>query len=94
MNILLQMLPVYQLRVVGKSMEPTIHDGQTVLLNRCAYILFSPEIHDVVALKDPRDKKIIIKRVTKIQDDRYFVMGDNTTFSTDSRKFGMIEKKY
>lgn len=42
--------------------------------------------------RDPRDGKTIIKRIIKIENNRYFVEGDNKAASTDSRDFGMIDK--
>ncbi len=92
MNILFHLFPVYQLRVTGKSMEPTLHDGQIVLLNKLAYFFSLPKEKDIVALRDPRDKKILIKRIIKKEKNKFFVQGDNKAESTDSRKFGMIGK--
>ncbi len=74
-------------------MSPTIQSGQIVLANRLSYLLKLPAIQDVVALKDPRDGKILIKRIVKIKNKKYFVMGDNKSESTDSRAFGWITKK-
>lgn len=73
-------------------MSPTLSDGDVVLIDRIAYWFGSPAIGDIVALKDPRDGKVLIKRI--LQKDRagYFVQGDNKNYSTDSRVFGMIEK--
>lgn len=34
--------------VVGSSMEPTLYNGQTILVNRFAYVLFVPKKGDVV----------------------------------------------
>lgn len=92
MNILFYLLPVYQLRVIGKSMEPTLYDHQKVFLNRFAYLFSSPKKDEVIALRDPRDKKILIKRIISVDNNKYFVQGDNKEHSTDSRKFGMIGK--
>ena len=85
-------IPLYKFKISGSSMMPTFKDGDTVLVNRLAYLFGFPKIRDIVALKDPRDGKVLIKRVTKIVDSRYFVLGDNLEHSTDSRKFGMIGK--
>ncbi len=74
-------------------MVPTFQNNSTVLVNRFAYIFKNPQIFDIIALIDPRDGKILIKRIQKIENNTYFVTGDNTNASTDSRKFGMIEKK-
>jgi nickel-type superoxide dismutase maturation protease len=73
-------------------MYPTLSDGQIVLVNRLAYWFATPKTRDIVAVSDPRDGKILIKRITKIEGKQYFVQGDNKKASTDSRVFGMIEK--
>lgn len=74
-------------------MSPTLKPGQVVLVNRLAYLFHKPQREDIVAVKDPRDKKVLIKRITKISNDKYFIQGDNKKYSTDSRVFGMIRKQ-
>lgn len=61
--------------VDGQSMEPWIHSGEIVLLNRLAYGVMlpfmegylirwgEPGIGDVVAVRHPVEDKVIIKRV-------------------------------
>lgn len=84
--------PIYKYKVTGTSMLPAFRDGDIVLVNRLAYVFNKPQIGDVVAVKDPRDKKVLIKRIEKIVNRSYFVIGDNKLHSTDSREFGMIGK--
>ena len=74
-------------------MSPTIREGENVLVNRLAYVFQSPKVNDIIALFDPRDGKMLIKRIIKIEEKRYFVEGDNKNSSTDSRIFGMIERR-
>jgi nickel-type superoxide dismutase maturation protease len=83
---------MYKYKISGNSMSPTFSDGEEILVNRLSYILKKPKVRDIVAVKDPRDKKILIKRISRIEHGKYFVVGDNKEHSTDSRKFGMIEK--
>lgn len=71
-------------------MFPTFEQGEVVLINRLTYWFSAPEIGDVVAVRDPRDGKVLIKRITGSKGQRYFVQGDNKKYSTDSRVFGMI----
>ena len=71
-------------------MNPTFKAGDVVLVNRLSYIFSKPKIGDSVILKR---EKYIIKRVTKTKDNAFFVMGDNKKQSTDSRKFGWLNKK-
>jgi nickel-type superoxide dismutase maturation protease len=85
--------PIYKYKISGTSMGPTIKVGQTVLVNRLSYWFTKPKIDDIIALYDPRDGKILIKRITKKNRTKYFVEGDNKGASTDSRVFGWIEKR-
>jgi nickel-type superoxide dismutase maturation protease len=85
--------PIYKFKISGASMEPTIAAGETVLVNRLSYLFATPQRNAIIALRDPRDGKILIKRITKKNGTSYFVQGDNKFASTDSRVFGWIEKR-
>jgi len=50
-------------KIAGSSMEPFYKNGERVVVKKW---LLSPTINDVVILKDPRNSKIIIKRIVKI----------------------------
>lgn len=78
-------------KIVGHSMEPQIENGETVLVSSVPYWFKIPKIHDIVAFKDSTNK-ILIKRIIKIQNGKYFVQGDNKNDSLDSRKFGYISR--
>ena len=71
-------------------MLPTFKSGDLVLVNRLAYFFGSPKVGDLVVLKRG---KHIIKRITAIEGEQVFVIGDNKKESTDSRNFGWINKK-
>ena len=73
-------------------MSPTFKEHEIVLVNRLAFLLRSPKVNEIIILKDPRTKREIIKRVTKIRKNMYFVEGDNKKESTDSRIFGEIPR--
>ena len=62
---------ISRLRVIGHSMEPILHDGDYVIVHRFT----SPKLSDIVAAKI--DGKILIKRIVKIADGKYFLSGDN-----------------
>lgn len=85
--------PIYKYKISGNSMAPTLSSGEIILVNRLAYLFTNPKSSDVVAVRDPRDNKILIKRITKKERTKYFVQGDNKLASTDSRVFGWIEKR-
>lgn len=85
------MLLLSRFIISGHSMEPTIHNGQTVLVSSMPYLFSKPKSGDIVAFK--KEEKIFIKRIARIERQKYFITGDNKNDSLDSRNFGWIEKK-
>lgn len=88
---LLILSPIFKFKVIGHSMYPTIKEGEIILVNRFSYLLKRPSIGDIIAAKV--NKEILIKRITKIDRDNYFLKGDNLQDSLDSRRFGAVSKK-
>ena len=76
----------------GKSMNPTLKDGEAVLVDRNAKI----EVGDIVIAKHPVEQTSeIVKRVERINEHgHYFLIGDNLENSNDSRHFGAVTRKY
>ena len=57
-------------RVDGTSMEPTLHPGQRLVIEKVSYHLAAPERGEVVVLKIPgREADAIIKRVVATAGD-------------------------
>ena len=77
--------------ISGHSMEPNLFSGDTVLVSNLPFLFPSPKIGDIVAFR--KNDKIFIKRIAKINGEKYFVKGDNIKDSLDSRKIGWILKK-
>lgn len=76
----------------GTSMNPTLKDGETVLVDRAAKI----EIGDIVVAKHPIEQRSeVVKRIERINErGHYFLVGDNLEDSNDSRHFGAVTKEY
>ena len=76
----------------GTSMNPTLRDGEVVLVDRDAKI----EVGDIVVAKHPLEQNSeVVKRVERInQRGHYFLMGDNPDDSTDSRHYGAVTREY
>jgi len=49
--------------VQGRSMSPTLHDGDRCLLNRLSYVYTSPKRGDLVVLHDRGEDDLAVKRI-------------------------------
>lgn len=59
-----------RIRVDGISMQPTLRDGEFVLINKLAYKLGEPQLGDVIVFHFPRDpEQEYIKRVVGLPGD-------------------------
>jgi signal peptidase I len=60
-----------RIRVDGYSMEPTLHSGEFVIVNKLAYRFGSPRLGDVIVFHPPRDlDEEYIKRVIGLPGDQ------------------------
>ena len=73
-------------------MNPTLRDGEVVLVDREAKI----EVGDIVIAAHPFEQNSeIVKRVAQINKrGHYFLVGDNLEDSNDSRHFGAVSREY
>jgi len=56
--------------VVGSSMEPSLHDGQRLLINRAVYFFREPEAGEVIVFKPPKNPRDeYIKRIVALPGD-------------------------
>lgn len=80
-------------RVYGRSMEPTLYGSQYVVASPLPYRVGVPRVGDIVVAQHPTDTRTIIKRIGKIKRRRYYLVGDNLGESTDSRRFGSVDRQ-
>jgi nickel-type superoxide dismutase maturation protease len=93
------LLPRWQRRRVnGRSMQPTLPQGTTLLLDMAAYRHALPQVGDIVLAQHPfQPNNKMLKRITAVTDNgRYFLRGDNpdSLDSTDSRSFGAVAQTH
>lgn len=56
--------------VNGTSMEPTLQDGDRLLINKFYFVVNTPHRGDVVTFKDPKEKgRYLVKRVVGVPGD-------------------------
>lgn len=131
---------VQAFKIPTGSMNPTLMEGDRLLVNKFIYKFRTPQRGDIIVFVSPEDKKKdFIKRLVglpgerleisnglvlindkaietpsiireryyynrgdfaesgesvQIPDDAYFVLGDNSISSRDSRYWGFLPKKY
>ncbi len=56
-------------RIEGQSMEPNLHDGEYVIVDKVSYALHAPERGDVIVLLRPNPDKDLIKRIIGLPGD-------------------------
>lgn len=87
MSLVTMKFPIQRFTVSGNSMLPTLKHGQDVLV-WCWF--YQPKAGDIIVIK--KNGKEMVKRIQRVSGRKYFVVGDNKKDSTDSRKFGLIDK--
>lgn len=86
-------LAVRRVVVEGDSMEPTLREGDRLLVarlpRRLAPAVLRPGL--LVSAEDPRQPdRLLIKRVASVAPSGVELAGDNSAKSTDSRAFGPV----
>ena len=75
--------------VSGDSMAPAFEQGDRLVI----FPAIRVRAGQTVALRDPRDGRLIVKRVRAARGDLVEVAGDNAEASTDSRLFGPVPRR-
>ncbi len=57
-------------RIDGSSMNPTLQDGEYLIINNLGYLLDEPEKGDIVVFRHPRNELNLIKRVVGVPGDQ------------------------
>jgi hypothetical protein len=78
--------------VVGHSMEPTLRDGDWLLVDPDAFSRRAPSAGELIVAPDPRTRgRILIKRVAALDaDGRIVVSGDHPAHAADGTAIGPI----
>ena len=101
---------VFQIALVNQvSMEPTLYEGEILVIAKVNYLISDPARGDIVVLKDELEDKYLIKRaiglpneVIDIRNDRVYIDGkelnpdytDALTRDNGFAKSRVPEKKY
>lgn len=81
-------------RIAGTSMEPTLYDGDYVVIDTKSQLF---ENGTVIVFESPSSGTYLVKRVVaypygNLSVDKLWVEGDNPKIKSDSRAFGAINK--
>ncbi|MDP3723584.1 MAG: S26 family signal peptidase [Candidatus Omnitrophota bacterium] len=95
------------MRVSGRSMAPTLHPGELVVVNERAYARRAPRRSELVAAAPsalggaavvkrlaglPHERLDVEGRRWELGEDEFFLLGDGAGHSTDSRAFGPVRR--
>ena len=74
-------------RVSGHSMLPAFKPNEGVLASSLPFLFAKPKVRDVVLFR--YNDKMLIKRIVRIENERYYIKGDN---KSDSMKMEPISR--
>ncbi len=66
-------------RIDGSSMNPTLFDGQYLLINNVSYFLDEPNRGDIIVFQHPRNDLNLIKRVIGLPGDHVVIRDRQVT---------------
>ncbi len=85
-------------QVIGPSMNPTLHEGDVLLLDKLSYRFFKPSRNDIVVIEE--DSKNMIKRIIGLpgetisyKDNILYIDGESykeTTIDVETADFGPV----
>jgi nickel-type superoxide dismutase maturation protease len=71
-------------------MRPTLMPGDHVLVDPRAYEIHDPRPDDIVVARHPYEDRLMIKRVSDVDENGIMLRGDNPSESTDGRTYGRV----
>src|SRR6185295_8700981 len=66
---------VTTVQVSGRSMDPTLHDGERYILNRLSFVYRDPIPGEVVVIRDPGYTDLAVKRIVAGPSDTICIKG-------------------
>lgn len=81
-----------RIAVVGHSMEPTLLDGDWLLVDPSAFARRVARVGDLVVARDPRQAgRLLVKRVQSVDSDgRLTLVGDHAAHAGDGTRIGVV----
>jgi nickel-type superoxide dismutase maturation protease len=81
----------HRVAVSGHSMEPTLRDGDWLLVDPDAYLTRRPMAGELVVARDPRaEGRVIIKRVISSDEGGSHVAGDHPAHAAEAPEIGRL----
>ena len=96
------------MRIYGHSMAPVLNPGQLVMVSQGAYESRAPRRDEIVAARPASlEGKAVVKRIVglprerlqagdkewQLDEEQFFLLGDQPEYSLDSRIFGPVTRK-
>ena len=89
MSLITRLIPIFQVKVIGPSMHPSLKNGQTCIAVKGNFLARPGAI--AVFVHPARPELLEVKRLVSTTNGKWWVLGDNESESTDSRDFGLID---
>lgn len=83
-------LPIFRVKVIGPSMEPTLTNGQIVWARRAGV-----RPGALAVFREPdRPALVSIKRIVRVSEEGVWMSGDAPEIARDSRHYGWVPHNF